>query len=725
MALTISDVPVILSSVAAIIAIGAAVKGWLKQKRWAAWMAAREPIELVKESVELLADAVGKELRAEEEEHRHQGLLPVRWVNTLLPVSDHWERIREVPPSVAPLDLSGHLAEHEYEDGIVSVFERAPSRRLVVLGGIGAGKTVVVQQLVSQLVSRFLQKHQEGDRVPVLLPVASWNSDNVSFYDWLGVRLAEDYPFLRVRTRSGSMLAQELVKRKQITPVLDGLDEMPDEMPEGLRTKALTWLNEHQVLGDPLVLTCRGQEYEHLVADGNMLQEAAVIELCPLNGGDLRAYLEKTTKPPYRTDKWRKVFAELELDEHSDGPLAQALHKPLMAWLARTVYSDEPSAEPSELLEPDSSGRLLLESAEAVEGHLLNALIPTVFERARPRGRTPSPSALWGAGRRLHEEKKSPRGWTGQKAQRWLTFLAMHISHVGVEDERSLPPTDLAWWNLYQAIPPAALGVAYSLVFVPIFGLAVGFAAGPGAGILFGLMVGLASGFSAGFAGPSGPSDVRSQSRSAEESRWEKYGRGAVFGLVLWLTTGLAATIVFGPATGIKVLAAGFLIGILGGGVGVVLSLEFDLLAMRMPVSEPSAVLKLNRVCTLSMWLVWGLVALSTAVLSAGVKAGLAVGLAVGFSVALVQAWGGLAISRACLSLSGRLPWRLMQFFLQARQLGVLRQYADVYQFRHNQLRLRLIACESEAFPSSLTARTARALVKWFRADEAQGTDKT
>ena len=683
MALTISDVVSILSGVATIIAIGTVVRGWVKQKRWAAWMAAQEPIELVPKSVKSLAYEVGKGLRAEEEEHRHQGLLPVRWVNTLLPVSDHWERIREVPPSVAPLDLSGHLAEHEYEDGIVSVFERAPSRRLVVLGGIGAGKTVAVQQLVSQLVSRFPQRDQPGDRVLVLLPVASWNSRNVSFYDWLPLRLAEDYPSLRARTRSGSTLARELVERKQITPVLDGLDEMPEE----LQTEALTCLNESRALRDPLVLTCRSQEYEHLVRGGNMLQGAAVIELCPLKGGDLRAYLEKTTEPPYRTDKWGEVFAELGLDKHSDGPLTQALHTPLMAWLARTVYSDEPSAEPSKLLEPDSSGGLLLGSAKAVEDHLLNKLIPTVFERARPRGRTPSLSALWGAGQRLREEEKSPRGWTGQKAQRWLTFLALHMSN----DERSLPPTDLAWWNLYQAIPPAVLGVAYSLVFVPVFGLAVGFAAGPGAGILFGLMVGLASGFSAGFAGPSGPSDVKSQSRSARESRVQKYGRGAGFGLVLWLTTGLAAAIVFGPATGIKVWAAGLLIGILGGGVGVVLSSQFDLLAMRMPVSEPLAVLKLNRVCTLSLGLVWGLVALSTGVLAAGVKVGLAVGLAVGFSVALVQAWGGLAISRACLSLRGRLPWRLMQFFAQARQLGVLRQHADVYQFRHDQLRQRLI----------------------------------
>ena len=690
MALTIQDDLYLMATVIGM--VGTVLAWWVQARHWARVRHANRQ-QVVNDNLESLADAVREQWRAEEQEHGVQDLLPVRWVNTPRTVSDHWERIKRAPGSGAPLDLSGHLAVPEAEDGIVSAFERVPSRRLVVLGGRGAGKTVLVLKLVSELVS--VEKRRPGDRVPVLLSIASWHSDEAPFREWLALRLAKDYPILRPRTASGLTLAQEMVNRGRVIPVLDGLDEMPEQL-EGLtgktmnlRTAALNSLNHALMLDDQLVLTCRTDEYEEAVRGGDELGAAAVIELCPLTKDDLRAYL--TTSQ--RADKWNGVFAEL--DEHSDGPLAQALRTPLMAWLARTVYSgDDEAAKPSELLERDLGGSL--GSREAVEDHLLNELIPTVFERAR-------------------EDPKSPPRWTGQKAQRWLTFVAMQMGDTRIErgvavqprtqegagravpgdSEGGLHVNDLAWWNLYQTIPRPALGLAYSLVFVPVFGLAVGFSAGPVAGIAFGLLVGLGTGFASGFFGPSGPSDV--ESRSRVETRWEKYGRGTGFGLVLWLTAGAAATIVFGPATGIRVWLGGFVIGILGGGISLQLSKWADKRASTMPVSEPLAVLKLSRKFSLSVGLLWGLAALSTSVLSgAGLGVGVAVGLSVGFSAVLSQAWGGLAISRAYLSVTRRLPWRLMRFFKQAHQLGVFRQRADLYQFRHDELRLRLSGRERQ-----------------------------
>jgi hypothetical protein len=48
---------------------------------------------------------------------------------------DHWQNIRRTPDCADPIRLAGE------GDEIVEVFNRLPSRRLVVLGRAGAGKT--------------------------------------------------------------------------------------------------------------------------------------------------------------------------------------------------------------------------------------------------------------------------------------------------------------------------------------------------------------------------------------------------------------------------------------------------------------------------------------------------------------------------------------------------------------------------------------------------------
>jgi len=185
-------------------------------------------------AVEYLAGAIGM-LAREVRVQQATWPLPVRWVNTARPVTHYREGIHGVPGRIAPLDLSGQV------DEIVKVFARVPSHRLVVLGGPGAGKTVLVQKLVSGL----LEKRRPGDRVPVLLRVASWNPDKVPFKEWLLLRLADDYPALSP-TGSGKTLARRMVDDGRIIPVLDGLDEMP----ERLRPRALIRLNDDRSLGD-------------------------------------------------------------------------------------------------------------------------------------------------------------------------------------------------------------------------------------------------------------------------------------------------------------------------------------------------------------------------------------------------------------------------------------------------------------------------------------------
>jgi hypothetical protein len=75
-----------------------------------------------------------------------------------------------------------------------------------------------------------------------------------------------------------------------------------------------------------------------------------------------------------------------------------------------------------------------------------------------------------------------------------------------------------------------------------------------------------------------------------------------------------------------------------------------------------------------------------------GLPFGLASGLVVGLILGLTRSvWVEFLVARVALALSGRVPWRLMNFLADAhKQRGVLRQVGAVYQFRHLELQRHL-----------------------------------
>ncbi len=277
-------------------------------------------------AVTALAEAVMME--AEDEARllrlRDPWPLQVRWVNTKRPVTDHWQAIHGVPGRNRPVSLSGKLAD------ICGVFTKVPSGRLVILGGPGAGKTVLALALVQEM----LQQRGPADPVAVRFPLRSWNPAELSMRAWMARWLSDSYGGHRGRRRI-PVLFEKMIAAGLVLPVLDGLDEIPPP----LRLSALARLNREFGQDDRLVLTCRPGEYEETVSapDGDVLTAAAVIELQPLRHKDLLDYLRVTTSLS-KADKWEPLIADLAT--YPDGPAAQALSTPLMAWLARTAYSE-------------------------------------------------------------------------------------------------------------------------------------------------------------------------------------------------------------------------------------------------------------------------------------------------------------------------------------------------------------------------------------------------
>jgi NACHT domain len=349
------------------------------------------------------------------------------------------------------------------------VMKRVPTRRLVVLGEPGSGKTILLIRLLLEL----LIERDAGTAVPVLVPVASWNPSTQDLRTWLITQLVRDYPSLKnpwTSTTKNSNLAEALLDEDLFLIILDGLDEIPEE----IRGTAISEINEFLPLGAGIVLSCRTGEYRkvlHTSGTGSLptkLAGAAGVVLCALDDKTVKDYFQRKADGHQAiTERWDPVLRELG----TSAPVAEALGSPLMVGLAHAVYdsrSDESTA--AEPLKPPAElcNVAVFPTRDAVEEHLFRAFVPAAY---RPR-----------------KDARKNR-WNEQDAERWLAFLADYFLQ---EDRQGI----LEWWNLRAAAPgwlvPAVVGI--------ISGIASGLAAGFGRHVGFGIGIGLGVGAFVGLA---------------------------------------------------------------------------------------------------------------------------------------------------------------------------------------------------------------------------------
>lgn len=656
-----------------------------------------EPERPLDHDADLLAKSLRTQWRAEEEQRKIRDIpLPVRWRAAPDDVMDHWSNICRSPAGAVPRApaLAGQL------DEIVEVHRRIPSRRLVVLGRAGSGKTILTIRFALDLLAA---RTDPAAPVPVIFSLVSWNPTTTTLRRWLTGQLERDYPRLAERrdlpgwAESGpgaSTRAAVLVDNDRILPVLDGFDEIA----QGLHRPALQALNDTDM---PLLLTSRRTEYVAAVRDTKALTSAAAVELTDLSLTDLDNYLPRTTRKATPTaTAWDPVLRHLrDQPQHpASVRLAAVLSTPLMVGLARTIYSDTPDRDPSALLDTDRFG-----TPEALEEHLLDDFIPTVY-RDRP----------------LAHRERVPH---------WLGHLARHLDRLGTRD--------LAWWQLGGAMRRSSrmcviglvAGLAFGLVDVLVmwfafwqqgYGVATGLGKALLNGFSFGSVAGLAFGLVYGLRYRNGarePSRVRVRLRGGtKETRGEVVPRLAIglvggfgFGFSAWLLDTLVLGLAEWPTYGLMTLLAhGAEIGLSAGlPYGLAVGLAFALTAaVETPVDLDTAVgphdlLRTNRVTVLFQLLVLGLfTGIAGGILYwlgefriidwalFGMVGGLGGALAYGLSL---TAWGQwVTLSRIWLPLTGRLPWAVSAFLRDAHRRGVLRQTGAVYQFRHDRLRDRL-----------------------------------
>lgn len=326
---------------------------------------------------------------------------------------------RGADPDLA--EVTGGLAGRD--DGIGAVFGgRVPDRRLLVLGDPGSGKTLLLVRLVLALI----EERAQGDPVPVLFPLASWDPAVTDLRGWMERRLVQDHAELGLAAPGEygeTTLAGMLLDRRLVLPVLDGFDELP-AATSGL---ALHRIAEALPYGNGLVLSSRPAEYRAALRPRTgvpaRLTGMAGVRLEPLGAGDVAAYLLRDAggSGTPAAVRWQAVVAALG----TDAPVAGALSSPLMVSLARSVYNPRPGEAEGEL--PDPAELLRCPTRTAVERHLLDAFVDAAYR--------PHPGR--------------PCRWTVDEARGALRFLARWMER-GVEGA-----AEIAWWELRLAVPAA------------------------------------------------------------------------------------------------------------------------------------------------------------------------------------------------------------------------------------------------------------------------------
>ncbi|WP_155355092.1 NACHT domain-containing protein [Acrocarpospora macrocephala] len=222
-----------------------------------------------------------------------------------------WDVLLETP-SEAPRRL-------EVTTTVRDVAER--HRGLLILGAPGAGKTTMLLGLLEELLARA--DADLGRPIPVVFPLAGWAASGKPLTEWLVDELSGLYGVPRE-------VAAHWVRRDQILPLLDGLDEVALDRRLAC-AKAIDAFHAENRLR-PLIVTSRLTDYDAL---GLRLSLGAALTVQPLTRVQLEDYLDWFGEP----------LAGLRAALDRDPTLPELLQTPFLLSVAVRTYEGLPAAD--------------------------------------------------------------------------------------------------------------------------------------------------------------------------------------------------------------------------------------------------------------------------------------------------------------------------------------------------------------------------------------------
>ena len=358
--------------------------------------------------------------------------IPVQWERSSRPLAGPVSAAvesRQFPPlpGLSPT-VPGQFRGGRLQD-LHAVYGGLGSGRLVIIGEPGSGKTGAAVLLVLAALEHRQQVHSRDRQlvpVPVMFTLHGWDPNTQRVGDWLAARLQETYPLFA--GKGGKAEAAELVKAGRIAVILDGLDEIAEE----LRPVALRALSQQAVLR--VVVLARSFEMA-VAAQHGFLEGAAALELQAVDAAAAADYLTRVQlDPPPRG--WSELTGRLRREPGS--PIAKALSNPLTLTLVRDTYRSGDDIR--ELLDfCDAVGDV---SGEDIQDHLLDRVLPAAY--------TPPPGA-------------APPRYELEQARRALGYIAAGMSQEGTRD--------LAWWRIPRVGVSCPRVIATGVVFGLLFAL--------------------------------------------------------------------------------------------------------------------------------------------------------------------------------------------------------------------------------------------------------------
>nr|WP_255524964.1 NACHT domain-containing protein [Trichocoleus sp. FACHB-591] len=341
---------------------------------------------------------------------------------------------------------------------IIEVFDRPElARQLLILGEPGAGKTTMMLELAQDLLYRA--RTDKAEPIPVLLNLSAWKNPKQSIFEWL---LSE----LRTKHGLNQALALQWLRKHQMLPLLDGLDEVAPQHQKACALALNTWLTgelAQQPCG--VLVCCRREEFEQVVQQPLSLYGA--IYLQALNPQQIEHYFAQFELQ----DVWQTVHQDVALQELLTKPLflsmfglvATQLKFSISDWQARTTSEQKIEYLFDTYWEAAIERELILDPVERQRGI-----------RSKTYGINVLPSR--------------------QEVRRSLVFAAKMLNY------------DSSTELLIEKIQPTVLLTqqqkwSYQLVLGIIFGLSVGLISGLVINITSGLILGLHGSLIAGFVG--------------------------------------------------------------------------------------------------------------------------------------------------------------------------------------------------------------------------------
>jgi hypothetical protein len=341
---------------------------------------------------------------------------------------------------------SGAQSQQADSRNIFRVFWLPDSKRILLLGEPGAGKTLLLLELIRQAA----EARRTDSAVPILIRVniAEWRDDH-TFHEYFTGKVAAQQ-FMPVR------LVERMLSDGCIIPLLDGLDEFDPEDSQPVRgsdaVRRLNTIAEGSYPANaPLIVTCRRSYFEKLealqVQNGELIGLAGagcyVVE--PLNSDQILNYLRVNLTEEARA-RWQPILGALRSVHQSlaKDSLVAALGSPWRLMLAFRAYGGR--GVPSGLLyDPD---------VLHIEARLLPQFLAVATqwrgERGKDRGR----------GYGLQQTWVKPIDSDPARVALWLKQIAIYLEK---DREQGGGAGELVPYQIYQMVNARIFRMAFAV----------------------------------------------------------------------------------------------------------------------------------------------------------------------------------------------------------------------------------------------------------------------